>query len=110
LWCLLRLLYKAVEQYCLIPFDGEQYTGNPAAAKVAPNLEEPIADGSTGGHADRPAEFNRPDIVTNSLAVLDTQAPQPFADGLRTGRRLVKRGRQSFHRPSVPKMVHGWQD
>jgi hypothetical protein len=105
LWGLLRLLDKTVEQYCLALLDRKQHAGNPAAIEISPNLKEPVAYRTAGGHADRPAEFDCPNIISNSLAILGTQATQPIADGLRSGRRLVKRGWQPFHLRGVPKVV-----
>jgi hypothetical protein len=94
-----------MEQNCVISLDREEDAGNPATIEVGPNLKQSIAHGTTGGHADRPAEFHRPDIVTDSLAILGTQPTQPIAHRLRSGTGLVESGRQPFHSPHVPKMV-----
>jgi hypothetical protein len=72
LWGLLRLLDKTVEQYCLALLDRKQHAGNPAAIEISPNLKEPVAYRTAGGHADRPAEFDCPNIISNSLAILGT--------------------------------------
>src|SRR5260370_42246281 len=105
MWRLLRLLYEALEQHSPALLGGKQHAGNPTTAEVGTNLKEPVAHRPTGGHANRPAKFDRPDIVANSLAVFYSQAPQPIADGLRSGRRLVNAAGSLFTLPCVPKMV-----
>src|SRR5260370_41544686 len=96
MWRLLRLLYEALEQHCPALLDGEQHAGNPTPGEVGTKLKEPVAHRPTGGHADRPAKFDRPDIVANSLAVFYSQAPQPIADGLRSGQTSGKTLRVVF--------------
>jgi hypothetical protein len=85
--------------------DGEQHAGDATTGEVGANLKEAVAHRPTDGHTDRPTKLDSPDIVAESLAVFCAQAPQPIADGLSSGRRLVKRGGQSLHLDDVPKMV-----
>ena len=81
----------------MLLFYGEQHAGNPAAIEVGANLEEPIAQRANCRHAYRPAELDRADVVTDSLAVVGAQPPQPIPDGLPSGGGQVERGWQSFH-------------
>jgi hypothetical protein len=62
-----------VEQHRVAPLYGEQHVGNPAATEVGANLEEPIADRTTGRHTDWPAKLDGSDIVTDGLAVFGTK-------------------------------------
>jgi hypothetical protein len=94
-----------VEQHRVAPLYGEQHAGNPAAAEVGANLEEPIAHRTTGRHTDRPAKLDGSDIVTDGFAVFGDQAPQPIADRLRPGTGLIESGWQPLHTSNVPKMV-----
>jgi hypothetical protein len=94
-----------MEQCRLTPLDRKQHSGNPRATEASPNLKEPIAQGTADRHADRPAEFYSPNIVTNGLAILGAQLTQPIADRLRSGIGLIEGGRQPLDPSCVPKMV-----
>jgi hypothetical protein len=86
-----------VEQDRVAPLYSEQHAGNPAAAEVRANLEEPIAHWTAGRHTDWPAKFDGSDVIAYGLAVFGNQAPQPIANRLRPGTGLVENGWQPLH-------------
>jgi hypothetical protein len=63
----------------------------------SPGCKEPIAHGATNRDPDRPSELYRPDLITDDLAVLGIELPQPLTNRLTSRLRPIERRRQSFY-------------
>src|SRR2546426_3677070 len=50
--------------------DVEQNAGNPVAREIGADLVDPLAQRPADWHSDRPAEFNRLDVLSDSLPII----------------------------------------
>lgn len=66
-----RLLYEAVQQDHSVPaIDIEQNASNAIAREICANLVDSLTHRPANRHTDRPAEFNRLDIFSDSLPIV----------------------------------------
>jgi hypothetical protein len=66
-----RLLYEAVQQdHSVLAIDIEQNPSNAIVHEIRANLVDPLTHRPTNRHTDRPAEFNRLDIFSDSLPIV----------------------------------------
>jgi hypothetical protein len=65
---LLRLLYEAVQQdHSVLAIDIEQNAGNAIVREIRADLVDSLTQRPANWHSDRPAEFDRLDVLSNSF-------------------------------------------
>jgi hypothetical protein len=68
---LLRLLYEAVQQdHSVLAIDIEQNAGDAIVREVCADLVDSLTQRSANWHSNGPAEFNRLDVLSNSLSIV----------------------------------------
>src|ERR1017187_5397739 len=69
-WGLLRFLDEAVQQHHAFPRHAENHPPGLPISQFAAYLPQTVAETTTVGHAERPAEFDLLNVTANQFAVL----------------------------------------
>jgi len=73
--------------------NAEQHTRGSIGWKIASHFPQPVTQGTTKGHSDRPSILDSHEVLSNRVPISLVQRAQPISDHLGAGRRAIENDR-----------------